>query len=81
MDLPDGVSFHQYVIVLPEAVVVAALDERGAVLMVRRHRFVLDRWVWQFPGGYVDEGESLDSAAARELEKRPAGALAGLSIW
>src|SRR4051794_34133180 len=69
VDLPDGVSFDQYVIELPEAVIVAAVDSDGSVLMVRRHRFILDRWVWELPGGYVDEGEDLDAAARRELEE------------
>lgn len=69
VDLPDGVSFDQYVIELPQAVVVAAVDAEGAVLMVRRHRFILDRWVWELPGGYVDEGEDLAAAAVRELEE------------
>lgn len=69
VDLPDGVSFDQYVIVLPESVTVAAVNAGGAVRMVRRHRFILDRWVWELPGGYVDEGEDLAVAAARELEE------------
>jgi hypothetical protein len=44
VDLPDGVTFDQYVIVLPEASVVAAVNTAGAVLMVRRHRFIVNRW-------------------------------------
>src|SRR5918997_775608 len=69
VDLPDGVIFDQYVIVLPEAVVVAATKDAGAVLMVRRHRFIVNRWVWELPGGYVDKGEDLDAAVVRELEE------------
>ncbi|GAA2111938.1 hypothetical protein GCM10009841_35100 [Microlunatus panaciterrae] len=69
VDLPDGSSFDQYVIVLPEAVVVAAVNAAGSILMVRRHRFIVEQWVWELPGGYVDEGEDLEAAAVRELEE------------
>jgi len=44
------------------------LDNQDWVLLVRRHRFVQDRWGWELPGGYVDEGEEPRAAAARELE-------------
>ena len=50
MDLPDGVSFDEYVIEPPEAVIVAAVNDAGEVLMARRHRFIIDRWVWELPG-------------------------------
>jgi ADP-ribose pyrophosphatase len=32
----------------------------------RRHRFIVDRWVWELPGGYVDDGENPGPAAPRE---------------
>jgi 8-oxo-dGTP pyrophosphatase MutT (NUDIX family) len=37
--------------------------------MMRRHRFILDRRVWELPGGYVDDGEDPIRAAAREVEE------------
>lgn len=69
VELPDGVRFEQYVMRLPRAAVVAVLDDRDRVLMVRRHRFVIDRWVWELPGGYVDDGEDPAATAAREVEE------------
>jgi 8-oxo-dGTP pyrophosphatase MutT (NUDIX family) len=44
----------------------AVLDEAGErLLLLRRHRFIVDRWVWELPGGYVDEDPA--AAAAREV--------------
>lgn len=66
--LPDGTRFDQYLLRLPEAVVVAALNDHDEILMLRRHRFTVDRWVWELPGGYVDEADDdLEAAARREL--------------
>jgi 8-oxo-dGTP pyrophosphatase MutT (NUDIX family) len=46
------------------------LDDAGErVLLMRRHRFILDRWVWELPGGYIDDGEAPAKAAAREVEE------------
>jgi 8-oxo-dGTP pyrophosphatase MutT (NUDIX family) len=69
VELPDGVTFEQYVLRIPKAAVVAVLDGRGNVLMMRRHRFVIDRWVWELPGGYVDPDEDPAVTAAREVEE------------
>jgi len=50
VELPDGVKFEQYVLRMPKSATVAVV--RGdEVLMMWRHRFVIDRWVWELPGG------------------------------
>lgn len=66
VELPDGVRFEQYVLRAPRAVIVAVLDG-DRVLMIQRHRFIVDRWVWELPGGYIDDDEDPETAAAREV--------------
>jgi 8-oxo-dGTP pyrophosphatase MutT (NUDIX family) len=68
VELPDGLRFTQYVFRMRRCAMTAVLDERGErMLLMRRHRFIVDRWVWELPGGYVDEGEDPAAAAVREV--------------
>jgi 8-oxo-dGTP pyrophosphatase MutT (NUDIX family) len=69
VELPDGVRFEQYVLRAPRAAMTVVLDDADRVLMMWRHRFIIDRWVWELPGGYVDEGEDPAAAAMREVEE------------
>ncbi|MGI5522054.1 NUDIX hydrolase [Micromonospora sp. CA-259024] len=69
VELPDGVRFEQYVIRAPRSAMVAVIDGQECLLLMRRHRFVFDRWVWELPGGYVDEGEDPAKCAVREVEE------------
>ncbi|MEU5944782.1 NUDIX hydrolase [Micromonospora sp. NPDC047465] len=69
VELPDGVRFEQYVIRAPRSAMVAVLDEQERLLLMRRHRFVFDRWVWELPGGYVDDEEQPAECAVREVEE------------
>ncbi|TWJ23075.1 ADP-ribose pyrophosphatase YjhB (NUDIX family) [Micromonospora endolithica] len=69
VELPDGVRFEQYVIRAPRSAMVAVVDDQEHLLLMRRHRFVFDRWVWELPGGYVDEGEQPAVCAMREVEE------------
>lgn len=39
------------------------------VLMMWRHHFVVDRWVWELPGGYLDPAEDSMTCAARDVEE------------
>lgn len=67
VELPDGVRFEQYVLRVPASSTVVVLDDADRVLLLHRHRFVIDRWVWELPGGYLDPAESPVDAAAREV--------------
>lgn len=69
VELPDGVRFEQYVLRVPPAAMVIVLDDADRVLMLWRHRFVIDRWVWELPGGYLDPEEDPAACAAREVEE------------
>jgi 8-oxo-dGTP pyrophosphatase MutT (NUDIX family) len=70
VELPDGVHFEQYILRMPKAAMTVLLDDADErVLMIWRHRFVLDRWTWELPGGYVDADENPAVTAAREVEE------------
>jgi 8-oxo-dGTP pyrophosphatase MutT (NUDIX family) len=70
LELTDGTVFDQYVMRLPRCAMTVVLDEAAEhVLLIWRHRFILDRWMWELPGGYIDPGEDGITAAAREVEE------------
>jgi 8-oxo-dGTP diphosphatase len=64
-------------------VVVAALIESGGKLLVcQRRRGAAFELMWEFPGGKVESGESLEAALARELrEELGVAAAVGAEIY
>jgi 8-oxo-dGTP pyrophosphatase MutT (NUDIX family) len=70
VELPDGKHFEQYVFRMPRCAMTVVLDEPGEhILLIWRHRFIIDRWDWEVPGGYLDQGEDGPAGAAREVEE------------
>ncbi|MFG2245821.1 NUDIX hydrolase [Spirillospora sp. NPDC048823] len=70
IELPNGVVFDQYVFRVPRCVMTAILDEAGEnILLIWRHRFIVDQWDWEVPGGYAEPDEEPGLAAAREAEE------------
>ncbi|MGI5222664.1 NUDIX domain-containing protein [Nocardia sp. CA-290969] len=67
--LPDGVEFTQYVARMPRCAMTLVLNDNREVLLMYRHRWIIDQWVWELPGGYVDHAEDVAAAAAREVEE------------
>lgn len=69
VELPDGTKFEQYVMRMRRTATTVVVDDQDRVLLTRRHRFIVDQWVWELPGGYVDQAEDPAAAAAREVEE------------
>ena len=55
------------VVETPPAVAIVAVDAAGRVVLVRQHRAAVDAEVLELPAGIIDEGESPEEAARREL--------------
>jgi 8-oxo-dGDP phosphatase len=74
---PGGERFEHHVVRLGRVVLAAVMNEASEVLMMWRHRFAVDQWGWELPGGIADEGEKPAATAAREFEEetgwRPVG--------
>jgi ADP-ribose diphosphatase len=66
---PNG-SEHEIAIVRhAPSVVLIPIEADGRVVIIRQYRAPLDRELWEFPAGRVDEGESPEDAARRECEE------------
>ncbi|MEV0295814.1 NUDIX hydrolase [Nocardia sp. NPDC050710] len=68
IELPDGVKFTQYVARMPRCAMTLVLNTDNEALLIYRHRFIIDQWVWELPGGYVDHADDVAAEAARECE-------------
>lgn len=68
VEIPGHERFEHHVLRVPRpaAGVVVHDPERG-VLCLWRHRFITDTWAWEIPAGRVEDGETLEQAAAREV--------------
>jgi len=66
VELPDGRHLDHYLLRQKPVAVTAVVDDHDRVLMLWRHRFIPDSWGWELPSGVVEDGESIEDAAARE---------------
>lgn len=67
---PSGDRFEHHTVWLPPAAMTVVIDDAGEnVLLAYRHRFVPDVWNYELPGGLIDENESPDATASREVEE------------
>ena len=66
---PNGTEHDVAIVRHSPSVVLIPIDGDGHVIIVRQYRAPLDREIWEFPAGRLDEGESAEDAARRECEE------------
>lgn len=67
--LPDGKHRVREYVRHPGAVVVAAIDEKSALVFERQFRYPLQRTFLELPAGKIDAGEDVLACARRELRE------------
>jgi 8-oxo-dGTP pyrophosphatase MutT (NUDIX family) len=76
--LPHGHETDMDVVRHGPSVVLLAMPDVHRVVLVRQYRYPVDQELWELPAGTVDEGESPETAAARELHEEIGQAAATL---
>ena len=69
VEMPSGRTLSRQILEHPGAVVILPRTRRGRFLLVRQFRFAARDWLWEFPAGGIEPGESLKAAAQRELRE------------
>lgn len=69
LTMPNGYPAELDVIVHPGAVVIVPFISPREVLLLRQYRPSLEKYLWEFPAGTMNKGESPLVSAKRELQE------------
>jgi ADP-ribose pyrophosphatase len=64
---PHGKVLSRQVLEHPGCVVIIPRTDSGKYILVKQYRFPLERYLWEFPAGGKEPGETFPGAATREL--------------
>ncbi|MCU1383835.1 MAG: nudF [Acidobacteria bacterium] len=66
---PNGQEHEVAIVRHSPSVVLIPVADDGRVIIIRQYRAPLDREIWEFPAGRLNDGESAEDAARRECEE------------
>ena len=67
---PTGKIVDPYFVVeLPECVLAVAITKEKQVILIEQYRHGIQQQSIEFPGGFIDEGETPETAIKRELQE------------
>jgi ADP-ribose pyrophosphatase len=65
--MPNGKLLSRQILEHNGAVVIVPRISKNRFILIRQFRFATGGWIWEFPAGGVELGETARRAAAREL--------------
>jgi ADP-ribose pyrophosphatase len=68
-ELPDGRLLEDFYILERRPFVLVVAERGDSVVLIRQYRPATQRDYWCVPGGYIDDGETVEQAAVRELRE------------
>ena len=69
VQLPSGHSTVRDVVRHGGSVAVVPIVEPDKVLLIKQYRFAVGEHIWEIPAGTIEDGESPEECARRELEE------------
>ena len=66
---PSGSEKIREVVLHKPAVAMLAEDADGGIFLVKQYRHAIDKEIYEIPAGLVEDGESAEETAARELQE------------
>jgi ADP-ribose pyrophosphatase len=82
--LADGSTADREVVVHRGAVALLPMVDADHVCLLKNYRYTVGRTLWEIPAGTIDEGESPDETAPRELTEETgyvAGRVVRIADW
>lgn len=67
VQMPNGMKLSRQILEHSGAVVIIPQFGPGRYALIRQFRFAAKDWLYEFPAGGIEKGESLKKAATREL--------------
>ncbi len=64
-----GRKFKREMVWHPGAVAMLAITKEGKVVLERQYRHPVGKWIWEIPAGTLEEGESPEECAIREMRE------------